>query len=396
MKRAWILMIFICTTALSFAQYFNDIYYDSSNDNNREDTMNKESETIVVTDSKTTNSSYSDQIASAYESADNTTGGRAIDIDAYNRRGTADTDTATTEEKITASQDFKYTEQIMKYYNPDLVDENDPQYQYLFDDDENNAYYSYTDFNIIVSPAWSYGSFWYDPWWNWNYGWGWTWAWSPYSWYNPWYYPFHPYYPYYGPGWHPAPAPPHRPHTGGGNARPAGANPRTAGSQTVYHRNENSVISGNGTYRSSSSDRSYSTSGNRSTGNTYNGASRGSSSYRSSGSNNNYGNYSGASRGTSSRSSYTGTTRNNSSSYSTSGNTYDYNRSYSGASRGSSSRSSSTGSSTYRNSSSSGSSFYNSSRGSSSRSSSFSTGGASRSTGGASRSVGSGTRSAGR
>lgn len=385
MKRACILLIFACIAALSYAQFFDDIYYDSSKDGN--ETKSGASEAIAVNSpAESTGSSYADQIASAY-AADDNTAGLSMDIDEYNRRGATRHDTATTEEAVNASKDFKYTEQIMKYYNPDLVDENDPQYQYLFDHNEDDAYYSYNDIDIILTPAWSYGNFWYDPWWNWNYGWGWSWSWSPYSWYNPWYYPFHPYYPYYGPGWYPAPVPPHRPHhpsrpphTGGGGARPAGANPRTAGSQAVYQRNEHSAVSGN--YRSTSGDRSYSTSGSRYTGNSYNGATRGSSSstYRSSGSSYDYNrSYSGASRGSSSRNSY-------------------YTGSY-GGSRGSSSRGSSysTGSS-YRNNS-AGSSFSGgASRGSSSRGSSFSTGGASRgsSFGGASRGSSGGGRSAGR
>ena len=71
MKRACILLIFACIAALSYAQFFDDIYYDSSKDGN--ETKSGASEAIAVTGpAESTGSSYADLLASGFGEVENT------------------------------------------------------------------------------------------------------------------------------------------------------------------------------------------------------------------------------------------------------------------------------------------------------------------------------------
>ena len=116
-----------------------------------------------------------------------------MDVDAYNLRGqyyTTPIDTIGA--KISSEEDFVYTQQIQKYYNPTIVLDNS---QLLADVLEN----SYGNVEIVfngLTPAflptygygWPYYSGYYNPW-SWNIG---GWGWSVGGWYDPW---------YWGPSW---------------------------------------------------------------------------------------------------------------------------------------------------------------------------------------------------
>lgn len=171
--------------------YEDDIYY------------NPKKDTSVKSQKKTKQSNYIADFSS-------------IDVDAYNMQGgllpmPADTIGIRAEN----GEDFVYTQQIQKYYNPTIVLDNAD----LLADVLNNSYgnvdivindngvigfapYSYAwpyySYGWPYSPGWSWGASWggwgwnvglgyYDPWYAW--GWGPSWGW-PGSWYPGW-----------GPGW---------------------------------------------------------------------------------------------------------------------------------------------------------------------------------------------------
>ena len=135
-----------------------------------------------------------------------------MDVDAYNRRGeqyyVSDIDTIGS--RAENGEDFIYTQQIQKYYNPTIVVEN----ANALGDVLTNAYGNvdiiindngYPVFGPYYGWNWPYYSTWWSPswYWNWNFG-GWGWS---IGWYNPWYSWA------WGPGWNPGP--PWRPGWGG-------------------------------------------------------------------------------------------------------------------------------------------------------------------------------------
>ena len=160
-----------------------------------------------------------------------------VDVDTYNRRGETyysspvDTIGATAQ----AGEDFVYTSQIQKYYNPTIVIDNSD----VLGDILNN---SYGNVEIVIDngyptfvPVYSYNPYWYPTSWRYSWTWGpsftwswclgpswtwgptWAWDWGP-SWtwgpawgwgYGPGYYPWgpayrpgRPYYADYRPGGH--------------------------------------------------------------------------------------------------------------------------------------------------------------------------------------------------
>ena len=167
-----------------------------------------------------------------------------MDVDTYNRRNetyyTSSIDTIGT--YVENGEDFVYTQQIQKYYNPTIVVDNADilgdvlsntygnveivinnnglpvftpfyswNYPYLY-----GAYSPYYwGFNI---GGWGWNVGFYDPWFSWNWGPSWGWTWGPGWGWN------------WGPGWGPGPGPaPWRPGPPmawrpGGN-RPVGPNP---------------------------------------------------------------------------------------------------------------------------------------------------------------------------
>lgn len=209
--------------------YFeDDIYYNPSKD--------KSTKTTSVKQKKQTN-----YIANMAD----------MDVDAYNRRGSAYYTTAidTIGRAAETGEDFVYTQQIQKYYNPTIVVDNAD----VLGDVLANAYgnveividnglpvfapsyawgWPYTRWGLNVGPwGWSVGF--YDPWYSWNWGWNWgpTWAWGPgWNW-RPGWGPSWSWGPGWGPGWGPAWGGPHP-----GWGRPPMADWRPAGNRPVGPR----------------------------------------------------------------------------------------------------------------------------------------------------------------
>lgn len=201
------LFALIACAGTSFAQsYFDDVYYNPKKD-----------KTTVSTTQKKQESYYISNMAD-------------MDVDAYNRRGeqyyVSQIDTIGT--RVENGEDFVYTQQIQKYYNPTIVVDN----ANALGDILTNAYgnvdiiinangypvfapyygWNWPYYTSVWSPwnwgfsigGWGWGVSWYNPWW----GPGWwspgpSWAWGP-SW--GWGYPWRP-----GPGWGPGPGPAPRP-----------------------------------------------------------------------------------------------------------------------------------------------------------------------------------------
>lgn len=126
------------------------------------------------------------------------------DVDEYNRYGAYYTTPADTIGLgIASSEDFVYTQQIQKYYNPTIVVDN----QEVLADVLAN---SYGNVNIVYNawdPAfdtWAYVPYsvtWGNPWYGLSVGWGWG------GWYSPWYASWSPWYDYgwgWGWGWGPS------------------------------------------------------------------------------------------------------------------------------------------------------------------------------------------------
>lgn len=225
-------MIFLMGANITFAQsYYDDIYYNPKKDNSNKTaaSQNQQQSTYIV--------NMGD-----------------MDIDAYNRRGqyyVSDIDTIGM--YMENGEDFVYTQQIQKFYNPTIVVDN----ANVLGDVLSNAYGNVdiiinTDGIPVFSPwysswsypyysyynPWSWGvnfgpwgwSIGYNPWYSWNWGWGPSWAWGP-SWSWGW-------GPSWGPGWggpgwgwnrpfNPGPPMAWRPN---GN-RPVGPNPGWSGNR---------------------------------------------------------------------------------------------------------------------------------------------------------------------
>lgn len=137
-----------------------------------------------------------------------------LDVDTYNRRGqyyVSPIDTVG--ERIGMEEDFVYTQQLQKFYNPTIVVENADVLADILENSYGNVDIVIDNGNINFAPAyltnsyygfyspwnwtystWNWGLGYYDPWyrpWGWglSYSWypGWSWGWGP-SW-------------GYGPGW---------------------------------------------------------------------------------------------------------------------------------------------------------------------------------------------------
>lgn len=149
-----------------------------------------------------------------------------MDVDAYNRRGSqyyvSEIDTIGT--RVENGEDFVYTQQIQKFYNPTIVVDNASALGDVLANAHGNVEIVINDNGIpVFSPWYSYNWNWpyfssvWSPWsWSWNWGsWGWnlawydpwfSWGWGP-GWWGP------------GPGWGPGwwnPGPAWRPGPGWG------------------------------------------------------------------------------------------------------------------------------------------------------------------------------------
>lgn len=141
-----------------------------------------------------------------------------IDVDAYNLRGQYYNSPIDTIGSRTASEeDFVYTQQIQKYYNPTIVLDNSDVLADVLENSYGNVEIVFNGVTPSFLPVYSYGwpyyrsyydpwylnvSFggWYDPWYwgpSWSWGWGPSWSWGPsWGWGPGWSHP-------HGPTWHP-------------------------------------------------------------------------------------------------------------------------------------------------------------------------------------------------
>lgn len=189
MKHAKLMLLGLSVTLGTggpvWAQYYDDIYYDGSQEELVE-------ERTVTTTVETT---CGDNVSEAAYDLPYFVEER--DVDEYNRRYTTydygyeagyydAADTVTTDE----GEDFEYTERIRRFHNPTVIIESE-------DEDAVDLYiYTRPDVNVVVASPYYYSSWWgYDPW-LWN-----TWYYDPYY-YSPWYYGYwYASWPYWGWNW---------------------------------------------------------------------------------------------------------------------------------------------------------------------------------------------------
>ncbi len=202
-----------------------------------------------------------------------------LDVDTYNRRGQyyiSPIDTVG--ERIGMEEDFVYTQQLQKFYNPTIVVENADVLADVLKNSYGNVDIVIDNGNVSFAPAylansyygfyspwnwpyntWSWGIGYYDPWYSpwgwgpsysWYPGWSWSWSWGP-SW-------------GYGPGWswgwgpsYIVPAVTHRPagnHRVGAAAgwastsRPSVGNRRTLNGSVQGNNRYSGSIKGNSNY----------------------------------------------------------------------------------------------------------------------------------------------------
>lgn len=128
-----------------------------------------------------------------------------MDVDAYNRRGQYYvTPVDTIGNASGQGEDFVYTQQLQKFYNPTIVVDNANQLADILNNSVGNVQIVVQDngnpwlvpsawgwgwpyYSSVYSPYWGW-DYWGPSWsWNWNWNWGPSWAWGPsWSW---------------GPGW---------------------------------------------------------------------------------------------------------------------------------------------------------------------------------------------------
>lgn len=172
-----------------------------------------------------------------------------MDVDTYNRRGSQYyiSDIDTIGNTVSNAEDFVYTQEIQKYYNPTIVVDNAAALGDVLSNAygnvdiiiNNNGYpvfgpyygWNWPYYSSVWNPwnwgisigGWGWSLGWYDPWYSWN------WGWSP-GWWNPgpvWGPGFRP-----GPGWGPGPGPIASWNPGAG--RPIG--PRPGWSLSTQHK----------------------------------------------------------------------------------------------------------------------------------------------------------------
>ena len=148
MKRICIFLLAISFSVCALAQY--DDIYDSGS-------YNKSSK-------KTTSSSTSSSRS----------------IDEYNRVGTSSSSSDI--EELSLGEDYQYTKEIAKYYDPEVVTIEDAEYVYIYNTDPEEQ--ANSSANIYINLGYTN---WYSPWYynSWY-------AWNPLGsvWYDPWYDPF--------------------------------------------------------------------------------------------------------------------------------------------------------------------------------------------------------------
>lgn len=177
----------------AFAQYDDDIYY---NPNKAE---NKTTSKGIVADGK----NYNPNLGESAVLSD-------ADIDAYNGYGGYYvTSIDTIGSAVANSEDFVYTQQIQKFYNPTIVTNNSAVLAEVLENSYGNVSVVYQGGTPFLT---SWANPWFDPWYGLNvwpvsayYS---SWYWSPWYWntawsfaYNPWFWDAPWFYPGYGMVW---------------------------------------------------------------------------------------------------------------------------------------------------------------------------------------------------
>ncbi|NCC98357.1 MAG: hypothetical protein EOL95_01465 [Bacteroidia bacterium] len=242
MKRFILFSVILSASIYAYGQY-DDIYYEKPSQ--KKSSITTQAPTTVVIENENTQETYQ---------------GSTRNVDEYNRWGSSSNtnESAQSSDNDTAyTEDFQYTEQIVKYYNPEAVTINDPQYVYVYEDAQDEVIETAPVINLTFglgyyTPLWGF----YNPWYTWNWGW-----YDP--WYNPWYNPWHG--SYWGPGHYYGPGP--GPHHGGyySNRQPHSSDGRYAGGRYYNTQSSRQAVSG-GPSRSADVNRSSGTSSSRGSG----------------------------------------------------------------------------------------------------------------------------------
>lgn len=178
MKRLLLgLAILTVILPVSFAQDYDDIYYNPKSNGSSSDSKSK---------SKSTSKS---NYISDFEN---------IDVDLYNKRGFYyETEIDTIGNNAENTEDFVYTQQIQKYYNPTIVVDNADILADILENSYGNVDINidngYPVFNSIYTGSyyWGPGIYYnwnYSPTWNWYYAWNpvyLSWTWGPSWWWGP-------------------------------------------------------------------------------------------------------------------------------------------------------------------------------------------------------------------
>ena len=239
-KKIYItLMILFAWVGTAGAQdYFDDIYYNPK----------KDKATTVLTPKTEKVSYYIDNMGD-------------MDVDTYNRRGqyyVSQIDTIGS--RAENGEDFVYTQQIQKFYNPTIVVDNAAALGDVLANAHGNVEIVINNNgNPVFAPwygwNWPYYSSVWSPWsWSWNIGpWGWSvgwydpwyaWGWGP-SWWNPG--PGWGWGPVWGPGPGPVPGPPMAWRPVGNRTvgpRPGWSLATQPGRNPALNRNPGNVIAG--------------------------------------------------------------------------------------------------------------------------------------------------------
>ncbi|MDE5820998.1 MAG: hypothetical protein K2H63_00760 [Paramuribaculum sp.] len=247
-RNSFFLSLLIISAGVCRAQgyYDDDIYFNSSKDKDKNVELAKKQAEEAK---KRTSNGYILYPVADYAAADTYApeGSSTISVDEYNRRGIFGRDTVSSKLKSGELQDFAYTRQIEKYYNPAIVvGSDDAQLADLY-------YAQPANVNIYVNtPSYGYWGYpyswggWYDPWysgywgynywgpaWSWGPSWSWgpAWSWGPsWSWGPAW---------SWGPSWSWAPARPYNPRHPGvtGHSRPSYGVANRPGSNSHFNNN---------------------------------------------------------------------------------------------------------------------------------------------------------------
>lgn len=221
-KILLLLAALLTSSGAVYAQDFEDIYYNPKKDKTEQKVQSQpvtdsfEMTYTINSDGTISFNNYSYAVGSAYQ--------EERDVDEYNRFGTYySSPIDTIGNAVAGSEDFVYTQQIQKYYNPTIVVDNASVLADVLSDSYGNvniiyengypSFGAYTSWSI----GWPYYSGWYSPWYS---SWGWGYAYSPWYWggfyYDPW---FDPWYGSWGwGGWGSSYHPPH--YASGGYHRP--------------------------------------------------------------------------------------------------------------------------------------------------------------------------------